>query len=223
MTVQNKYKVSEFAKVLGITEKTVYRMIERNELVTSQERVNNRAITYILINSGELDNYMSKYNVNVSQNNVNDVDNEEVFQGKIVKEDLIDKIQSFMLEINKQNNDTVKDLIDNHNSTVKEYLDRTVTAETQHKLIETSERNKDDEINKLRAELKQAQSTIDIYAESAATAEQKQKLIEASEHNKDEEINRLNTELKQATSTIESLNTKIEELTNKKSWFSFKK
>ena len=51
LETDNKIKVAEFATILGITQKTVYRMIDRGELDTCQDIVNNRSITYVIIDN----------------------------------------------------------------------------------------------------------------------------------------------------------------------------
>ena len=44
-----KYKVSTIAELLGVAQKTVYRMIDRGEVKICQERVNNRETTLIML------------------------------------------------------------------------------------------------------------------------------------------------------------------------------
>lgn len=52
--MEKKLKVSEFASLIGVTQKTVYRMIEREEVKTVIEKVNNRQTTLILTNDEEI-------------------------------------------------------------------------------------------------------------------------------------------------------------------------
>lgn len=52
--MEKKFKVAEFAALLGIVPKTVYKMIERNEIITVSERVNNRQTTLVVTSDEQI-------------------------------------------------------------------------------------------------------------------------------------------------------------------------
>lgn len=59
--MDKKLKVAEFATLLGIVPKTVYKMIERNEVITVTERVNNRQTTLIVTNDEQIEEFRKNY------------------------------------------------------------------------------------------------------------------------------------------------------------------
>ncbi len=59
--MDKKLKVAEFATLLGIVPKTVYKMIERNEVITVTERVNNRQTTLIVTNNEQIEEFRKNY------------------------------------------------------------------------------------------------------------------------------------------------------------------
>lgn len=85
--MEKKFKVADFAALLGIAPKTVYKMIERNEILTDTERVNNRNTTVIITSDeqiAELQKIYSKLpvnegnyyeNVTVNNHSVNEAEN----------------------------------------------------------------------------------------------------------------------------------------------------
>ena len=65
--MEKKFKVADFAALLGIAAKTVYKMIEREEIATVTEKVNNRATTLVVVTDeqiAELKKNYSKEQVN---------------------------------------------------------------------------------------------------------------------------------------------------------------
>lgn len=52
--MEKKFKVADFAALIGIAPKTVYKMIERNEILTDTERVNNRNTTVIITSDEQI-------------------------------------------------------------------------------------------------------------------------------------------------------------------------
>ena len=52
--MEKRFKVADFAESIGCTPKTVYKMIERNELITTTEKVNNRETTVIVATEKQL-------------------------------------------------------------------------------------------------------------------------------------------------------------------------
>ena len=77
--MEKKFKVSDFAEIVGCTPKTVYKMIERNELKTVTEKVNNRETTVIVATGEQIKNLQGQFGklpVNESKCNENVIYNE---------------------------------------------------------------------------------------------------------------------------------------------------
>ncbi len=62
--MDKKLKVADFAALLGIVPKTVYKMIERGEVVTVTERVNNRQTTLIVTDDDQIEEFRKSYSKN---------------------------------------------------------------------------------------------------------------------------------------------------------------
>lgn len=78
--MEKKLKIAEFASLIGITAKTVYKMVERGELKTVSEKVNNRWTTLVLTNDVEVEKFKTIYGKSpVNIGNYEDMltDNEE--------------------------------------------------------------------------------------------------------------------------------------------------
>lgn len=72
--MERKLKVSEFAELVGITSKTVYKMESRGEITTVNERVNNRPTTLVVTNDEQINNFRNAYS-KIPVNNGNYEDN----------------------------------------------------------------------------------------------------------------------------------------------------
>lgn len=59
--MEKKLKFSEFAELIGTTAKTVYKMKERNEIMTVSERVNNRLTMLVVTNDEQIQKFKSLY------------------------------------------------------------------------------------------------------------------------------------------------------------------
>lgn len=59
--MERKLKVAEFAELVGITSKTVYKMESRGEITTVNERVNNRPTTLVITNDEQINHFKSLY------------------------------------------------------------------------------------------------------------------------------------------------------------------
>lgn len=66
--MDRKLKVAEFAALLGIVPKTVYKMIERNEIITVTEKVNNRQTTLVVTNDEQIEEFRKSYSKNQVNN-----------------------------------------------------------------------------------------------------------------------------------------------------------
>lgn len=72
--MEKKLKVSEFAELVGITSKTVYKMESRGEITTVNERVNNRPTTLIITNDEQINHFRSVYSkAPFTNGNCNDI------------------------------------------------------------------------------------------------------------------------------------------------------
>lgn len=115
--MEKKFKVADFATLIGIAPKTVYKMIERNEILTDTERVNNRNTTVIITSDeqiAELQKIYSKspvndgnYYENVTVNNHSMNENESynterADNNSILTSDVIDRIITLNEGYNEQ-------------------------------------------------------------------------------------------------------------------------
>lgn len=108
--MEKRVKVADFAELVGCTPKTVYKMIERGELITGSERVNNRETTVIITSDAQIEDLqiqLGKLPVNVGECNenvtVND-GNEPVksSQNGTLNSDVIDKVVELAKEYSNQ-------------------------------------------------------------------------------------------------------------------------
>ena len=84
--MERKMKVADFAALLGIAAKTVYKMIEREEIMTVTEKVNNRATTLVVVTDEQISELKKNYSKeqvitgncceNVTDNNHSIIDTE---------------------------------------------------------------------------------------------------------------------------------------------------
>lgn len=122
--MEKKLKVAEFATLLGIVPKTVYKMIERNEIITVNERVNNRQTTLVVTSDeqiNELKKTYSKEQVNDGNYYENVTDNNHSITGHKEYETLK------KLDNNSFANDVIDRIItlnDGYNEQLKAYNDR---------------------------------------------------------------------------------------------------
>ena len=59
--MERKLKFSEFAELIGTTAKTVYKMEERNEIMTVIEKVNNRPTRLVITNDDQIKHFKTIY------------------------------------------------------------------------------------------------------------------------------------------------------------------
>lgn len=153
-----EYKVADLAGLLGVAPKTIYKYIERGELVTVQCIEKGRKVTKVKISDDELlsfkQTYFSLPEENVSNQQVIDGNYEEILTSyEVVNEgkkdktiEIIDKITSFTLQVTNQ-----------HNDQLREYIDRVIESEKQVKLLEDIEKRKEtgylEQISELKSEI----------------------------------------------------------------------
>ena len=155
MTEFEKVKVSIAARELGFTEKTIYRMEERGDLNSCQDTVKNRNIT-LIIKDDKYYNILDEKLKNSSQNSDNDFKNEDILTAHYT---VNENKKSEMLDIIKEISVMSKYYTDN----LKEYTDRVIKAESQVKLITMTDNDKDNEINELRAKVKELEEKVKYY------------------------------------------------------------
>lgn len=108
--MDNKFKVSDFAGIIGCSQKTVYRMIERGELITVNEQVNGRKIVFILANNKQIEEIKK----NQASFSVNDGNYEESLSNNVSQNttnaELLNVYADKLFEMNKINNEQIMKL-----------------------------------------------------------------------------------------------------------------
>ena len=66
--MERKLKFSEFAELIGTTAKTVYKMEEREEIVTVIEKVNNRPTRLVVTNNDQINHFKNVYSKSIVNN-----------------------------------------------------------------------------------------------------------------------------------------------------------
>lgn len=114
--MEKKLKIAEFAALIGVTAKTVYKMVDREEIKTVNEKVNNRLITLVVTNDAEIENFKNIYGKSpVNNGNYEDILTDSVeslndnihsqnSRNDISASEVLDKI----IQINKEYNNELK-------------------------------------------------------------------------------------------------------------------
>lgn len=134
--MEKRMKVADFAARVGIVPKTVYKMIERNEIMTVNERINNRLITLIVTSDeqiAELRKNFSKdtvsignYYENVTENDRTQYDNNSYGTVK----------NNYNTDLNSEVIDRIISLSEGYNEQLKEINNELITAKSQLLLLE---------------------------------------------------------------------------------------
>lgn len=141
--MEKKLKVADFAALLGIVPKTVYKMIERNEVITVSERVNNRQTTLIVTDDEQIENFRKIYGKT-------QVNNGNYYNSVTENEQSQSVIEGEVIENNAHNNDFANEVIDRiialndgYNAQLNEYNNRIqqvneelITAKSKMLLLE---------------------------------------------------------------------------------------
>ncbi len=141
--MEKKLKVADFAALLGIVPKTVYKMIERNEVITVSERVNNRQTTLIVTDDEQIENFRKIYGKT-------QVNNGNYYNSVTENEQSQPVIEGEIVENNTHNNDFTNEVIDRiialndgYNAQLNEYNNRIqqvneelITAKSKMLLLE---------------------------------------------------------------------------------------
>lgn len=141
--MEKKLKVADFAALLGIVPKTVYKMIERNEVITVSERVNNRQTTLIVTDNEQIENFKKIYGKT-------QVNNGNYYNSVTENEQSPPVIEGEIIENNTHNTDFANEVIDRiialndgYNAQLNEYNNRIqqvneelITAKSKMLLLE---------------------------------------------------------------------------------------
>lgn len=109
--MEKKLKIAEFAALIGVTAKTVYKMVDREEIKTVNEKVNNRLITLVVTNDAEIENFKNIY----GKSPVNNGNYEDILTDSV--ESLNDNIHSQ----NSKNDISASEVLDRIIQINKEY------------------------------------------------------------------------------------------------------
>lgn len=119
--MERRMKVADFAALIGVVPKTVYKMIEREEIITVNEKVNNRSTTLIVTTDEQIEELKKSYgkdtvndgncyeNVTVNNRSMDDINSqymEKINNNNIVTAEVIDRI----ITLNEGYNEQLKEV-----------------------------------------------------------------------------------------------------------------
>jgi len=151
-----KLTISELSNELGVSVNTTWKKIKKKGLTTVKDTVNNREITFVLLDDEEYSALISETRSNNQVNNggynhnyedfetIHEGVNSPQIQADLVS--LVEKVMDYSREMNGQ---------------VKEYIDRVIESEKQVKLLEDSESRKNEEYHKIMAENRELRLRIE--------------------------------------------------------------
>lgn len=111
--MDERYKVVDFARIIGCGVKTVYRLIEDNKVRTDKDIVNGRTIAVIVANEEEISDLVRIYRKNPTTktenelqyyDNVteNDIQNQNNISFNQTQSDIIERIMNYSEGVNEQ-------------------------------------------------------------------------------------------------------------------------
>lgn len=109
--MEMKLKFAEFAELIGTTAKTVYKMEEREEIITVTEKVNNRPTRLVVTNNEQINHFRNVY----SKSPVNVGNCEDIVTNNYAS-----------MNVNNSSQST------NNNEVVQEIFDKMVTMNEQY-------------------------------------------------------------------------------------------
>lgn len=134
--MEKRLKVAEFATLVGIVPKTVYKMIDRKEILTVTEKVNNRNITLIITSDeqiAELRKNFSKDTVNVGNYYENVTENyhsqKDTYGYETVKDNYNNNFNAEVI-------DRIISLSESYNEQLREVNDELIRVKSQQLLLE---------------------------------------------------------------------------------------
>ena len=116
--MERKLKFSEFAELIGTTAKTVYKMEEREEIVTVIEKVNNRPTRLVVTDDNQINHFKNVYskspvnnsnyedNVTINNDSMNSYNASQSANNNEVVQELFEK----MLVMNEEYNNRIEKL-----------------------------------------------------------------------------------------------------------------
>ena len=138
--MEKKLKIADFAELIGVTPKTVYKMLSRNEIITVNEKLNNRPVSMVVTNDEQIEHFRKIYG-KLPNNNGNELNNSEN-----CNDILTDNETSIDYNNHSQNNinsEVITEMLDKVMQMNQEYNDRIerlnnelVTTKAQVLLIE---------------------------------------------------------------------------------------
>ncbi len=143
-----KYTRTELAQEIGRSIETVKKLALKRGLKECFKSINNRDVIAYELTEQELSQLKNEIGIETSFNDVN----------QTIETNLNDRFKTAKSEYSQvELIDKILDYSDKYNQRIETYVERAVKAEQKHKLIEMSEANKDNEINRLNALVKQLQ------------------------------------------------------------------
>lgn len=144
--MEKRYRVTEFATLIGCGAKTVYRLKDNGKIKSDKEIVNGREIDVIVATDEEIEKlqniYMKKtdnvgkYYDNVTDNDINYQDNISHSQNNVgnglTQSDIVEKIMSFSSGINEQ----IIEMNDAHNKELKQLHEELIQYKSRLPLLE---------------------------------------------------------------------------------------
>lgn len=156
--MEKKFKVSDLADVIGCTPKTVYKMIERNELHTVTEKVNHRETTLIVIDETRIKELQVQFGkLPVIENNCNEFvtysEREEPVK-TINNNELIEKVIEITRDYTEQ---------------IRSYNDELITYKSQVLLLEDKQKAEKASLEHWQQEYYQKDSELKTIQRSKMT------------------------------------------------------
>lgn len=146
-----KYTRSELAQMFGVSIETIKNWASKEGFKEDFKTINNRKIKAYDLTEEEFNNLKHAKGIETEFKT-----NETPFESSFKTQNETSKSEYLPTELI----DKILDYSDKYNERIETYIERAVKAEAQQKLIETSERSKDDEINRLNALVKQLTEEI---------------------------------------------------------------
>jgi hypothetical protein len=176
--MSKKLTVAELSQVLGVSVNTTWKKIKKRGLTTVKDMVNNREITFVLLEDGEYEELVSESSVHHPVNslgydsNYEDIDTihegvkmpSSSFDSHVDVFSIVERVMDYSKEMNNQ---------------VKEYINRVIDAEMQVKLLEDSENRKNNEYHRISAENKELRLKFEILEKENLELKEKIKKYEA--------------------------------------------
>lgn len=171
--MEKKLKFSEFAELIGVTAKTVYKMKNREEIKTVIERVNGREIQLVVTTLDEIEKF-KLMNGKGADNNGNcediltdyeysdNVNNYSQTRNNLTVNEMFDKVMIYndeytrhIEELCEKHNNQLKAVYDDFNNRTKELSEQLLNSEKQIALLEDKAGREGfylNEINELKKE-----------------------------------------------------------------------